>query len=92
MMQEYPSFPYADGAAPAVLRLDRDVHLFLAQTTTSKFGDGVPYHEMLNSYQEEAKRFVHVLQAHMPQGLTDAIFAELALKKASLFIVPQLKE
>jgi hypothetical protein len=47
---------------------------------------------MLNSYQEEAKRFVHVLQAHMPQGLTDAIFAELASKKASLFIVPQLKE
>jgi hypothetical protein len=88
----YDNFPYADGAAPAVLRLDRNVHLFLAHTTTSRPEDRITYSEMRLAYQEEAKRFVKVMLLHMPQGLTDAIFAELASQKASLFIVPQLKE
>lgn len=36
-------------------------------------------------YHEQAVRFLDVLQRHAPGGFVDAIFAELAHRKASVF-------
>jgi hypothetical protein len=85
----YFDFPYADGASPAILRLDLKVTEFLSQQPEA--GEQW-YMARRLAYQAEAKRFVHVMLTHMPGGLVDAVFAELAAQKASLFIVPQLKE
>ena len=91
-MIRYEDFPYADGAAPAQLWMNRPVRKFLNEKIPENVIGAEVYQVTRLAYQDEAKRFVHVMLTHMPQGLTDAIFAELASQKASLFMVPQLKE
>ena len=39
-------------------------------------------------YAEEAKRIAGLLQIHLPGGLFDALFVELARRKASVYRVP----
>lgn len=45
--------------------------------------------EVREMYACEASRIVEAMLNHMPQGLTDAIFAELCRQKARLFSAPQ---
>lgn len=43
--------------------------------------------EMARFYNNEAVRFLDALQAHAPGGFVDAVFGELAHRKASIFRV-----
>lgn len=45
--------------------------------------------DVRQAYAKEATRIVEAMLTHMPQGLTDAILAEMCRQKASLFVVPQ---
>ena len=42
---------------------------------------------MRKYYHDEAVRFLDALQAHAPGGFVDALFGELAQRKASVFRV-----
>jgi hypothetical protein len=89
-MTEYTSFHYAEGAAPAILRIDRSVQEIWEPGVNGYRGFEDQYSQIRLAYQNEAKRFVLVMLSHMPQGLTDAIFAELASRKATVLSVAQL--
>ncbi|KKN06130.1 hypothetical protein LCGC14_1080330 [marine sediment metagenome] len=72
-------FFYADGGEATTLHLDTPV------TELRRAGWEEAYRDM---YQGQAERFVAELLDAAPGGLVDAIFAELARRKASVLRVP----
>ena len=73
-------FFVADGAVPTALVFDTS-----PPTYDTVDGWEVRYRK---AYTWNAKRFVDALQDAAPGGLVDAIFAELATRKASILRVP----
>lgn len=75
-------FPIATDSEPLALILDAQI------PPETKNGGGIDSLVATRDYfLAEAKRFLDALQAHAPGGFVDAIFGELAHRKASLFHV-----
>jgi len=73
--------PVAHMANPIVFKFERQVPSF----------EDAPPGKMMDAarlfYSKEAVRFLDVLQKHAPGGFVDALFGELAHRKASIFRV-----
>lgn len=73
--------PVAHGGEPIEFTFDEPVPTF----------EDAPPGEMINQarafYNKEAARFLDHLQKHAPGGFVDALFGELAHRKASIFRV-----
>lgn len=75
----------ADGGEPAEVRFDVEPPRLPA--------DQLSWLEETRAfYRVNAERFVDLLMEHCPGGFVDAVFGELAYRKACLFRVPHGKD
>jgi hypothetical protein len=74
---------YADCGTPGILNMTVDLGAQLHPILKAEGWERT----LRNFYGDEAKKVSDFLFAHMPGGLIDALFAEMARRKASVFSV-----